>query len=405
MKVYVAIPLLREFENINTLLEHIFKQDFKNFHVVFCVNNPAEWYDFVPSSKGMASQVNLESFQIKEEENSYQNSYEKDLKDNLKTLDYLRSLNNPLITIIDKSTRNNAYPLKKSGVGYARKVIMDKIASIADDNDIIISLDGDTIFSPQYFSSVLYQFENNKDAHAIAVPYYHRLEGTEEQKKAALRYEIYMRHYLIEMLKINNPYAFTALGAAIAVKVGSYKKSWWYNSIFVRRRFLSVAKNKETWEILLWCDEHVYPKARLSDRVGFGTGPAIDKGMGGDWDSYPIYKTEYFENVKKTFDLFPTLFEKDVDTPLTPFLMKQFNTDDVWSPLRKNYKQINQFVRACETKIDGLRILQYLKSSCDDFNYFPYHKENLYSVRDYLYKKENNLRIKFDVNFHSVFKW
>lgn len=224
MKVYVAIPLLREFENINTLLEHIFKQDFKNFHVVFCVNNPAEWYDFVPSSKGMASQVNLESFQIKEEENSYQNSYEKDLKDNLKTLDYLRSLNNPLITIIDKSTRNNAFPLKKSGVGYARKVIMDKIASIADDNDIIISLDGDTIFSPQYFSSVLYQFENNKDAHAIAVPYYHRLEGTEEQKKAALRYEIYMRHYLIEMLKINNPYAFTALGAAIAVKVGSYKK-------------------------------------------------------------------------------------------------------------------------------------------------------------------------------------
>ena len=157
--------------------------------------------------------------------------------------------------------------------------------------------------------------------------------------------------------------------------------------------------------ILLWCDEHVYPKGRLSDRVGFGTGPAIEKGMDGNWNSYPIYKTEYFENIKKTFDLFPTLFEEDVDTPLTSFLQKQFNTDDIWSPLRNNYKDVKQFVRACETKVDGLRILQYLKSTCEDFSYFPYDDKKLYEVRDRLYQKENNLRIKFDVNYHTNFSW
>jgi len=45
------------------------------------------------------------------------------------------------------------------------------------------------------------------------------------------------------------------------------------------------------------------------------------------------------------------------------FLKDIFKTEYIWNPLRKNYKDSGNFVRACINKVDGLRILQFLKKS------------------------------------------
>ena len=58
----------------------------------------------------------------------------------------------------------------------------------------------------------------------LAVPYYHKLIG-DATDRLILRYEIYMRCYLINLLRIQNPYAFTALGSAMAVTVRAYRKA------------------------------------------------------------------------------------------------------------------------------------------------------------------------------------
>jgi hypothetical protein len=36
---------------------------------------------------------------------------------------------------------------------------------------------------------------------------------------------------------------------------------------------------------------------------------------------------------------------------------------NIWTPLRKNSRTVEQFRKACTDKIDGLRILQFLKHS------------------------------------------
>ena len=36
--------------------------------------------------------------------------------------------------------------------------------------------------------------------------------------------------------------------------------------------------------------------------------------------------------------------------------------DDIWQPLRHNHKTRERFVRACHERLDGLRILQYIKT-------------------------------------------
>jgi len=59
---------------------------------------------------------------------------------------------------------------------------------------------------------------------------------------------------------------------------------------------------------------------------------------------------------------FPDLFAGSVETPLDDFLHEETNTGDPWQPLRENHKTLKRFVRACHQRLDGLRILQYLKA-------------------------------------------
>ena len=105
----------------------------------------------------------------------------------------------------------------------------------------------------------------------------------------------------------------------------------------------------------------VKPAARFSNRVFFGTGPAIFKGAKGDWTSYPIYHPLLFQEIKKNYELIPTLFHEEIDTPFITFLKQQFQDENLWQPLRKNSKNVEQFTKAFHEKADGLRILQFFK--------------------------------------------
>jgi len=126
---------------------------------------------------------------------------------------------------------------------------------------------------------------------------------------------------------------------------------------------------------LTWNSEKVYPAARYSDRVGFGTGPAMLKGKDGDWSGYPVYPFEYFDEVKFNYDLFSDLFLKDVVTPLDEFIQQKFGNQNIWQPLRENFKTKENFIQACHHKLDGFRIFQYLKWRNSENNFSD--EENL----------------------------
>jgi len=112
----------------------------------------------------------------------------------------------------------------------------------------------------------------------------------------------------------------------------------------------------------------VYPQARFSDRVNFGTGPAMIKGNTGDWSSYPFYLPEQFEKIKSTYQSFELLFDKNFETPMSQFLKIQMKKDNIWQSLRKNSKTKESFAHACMQLVDGLRILQFLKSDYQNYS-------------------------------------
>lgn len=363
-----------ELENLQQLLNCISTQTYKNFELFVCVNQPDEWWNI------------KEKISICER--------------NILTIDKLHDVREFPVTIIDRSSRGRGWNGKHFGVGWARKTIVDEISGQAAPNDILISMDGDIEFESTYFESVATVFDSCPDAVALSIPYYHRLTNDEQANRAILRYEIYMRNYAINMLRIRNPYAFTALGSAIAVRVSACRSMGGITPHKSGEDFYFLQKLRKFGKIIISHHNKVYPAARFSDRVFFGTGPAMIKGKSGDWRAYPIYNYRLFDEVKQTFDSFSGLLEKDFSTPMTEFLINQFGKDNLWKPLRVNYKNKQKFIRACKNKIDGLRILQYLKWKHRKGNYD--NENNLLEFLKTFYRaeaenfisllKENNLK-------------
>ncbi len=333
--LHIAIPAMNEAAFLQHTINSLKRLQHDNYRVWICVNQPDIWWN------------DPEKFIV--------------CQNNLQTLSYLHNLGWKSLHIIDHSSQGLGWKGKALGVGQARKVIMDTINLEALPQDIIVSLDADTIVEPDYLTSVESLFERFPAAVALSNPYYHRLTGHAHLDRAMLRYEIYMRHYALNLWRIRSPYSFTALGSAIALPVGSYRKIGGMTAKKSGEDFYLLQKLRKTGWIANHNTSTVFPATRYSDRVFFGTGPALIKGSNGIWDSYPIYNYQLFDQVEDTYNLFEILFQKSAETPMTGFLNQLFGEDDIFDPLRKNCKNRNQFIKACHHKVDGLRVLQFLK--------------------------------------------
>ena len=390
--ISVAVPMLAELENLPALLEMLNRQTFRNFTFYCCINNPDEW-----------------SCSDNEEERRM-------YADNQATLGRLLSFqfSNPdsKIVILDFSSPGRGWKGRKRGVGWARKELFAAIAHDCADNELVVSLDADTDISETYLESVLCTMNAHPEHSALCVPYYHPLSGNEIQDRAMLRYEIYMRHYLLNLLESDNPYSFTALGSAMVFSLWAYRRVGGITPLQGGEDFYLMQKFAKTGQVLLSCNEVVRPQGRRSSRVPFGTGPAIAKGLDSMDSTYPLYPAEGFRSIAETFALFPRLYEEDIETPMNDFLRQQLKTDELWQPLRKNFKTRDLFVHACQERVDGLRILQYLKtfpqrrpedelrtfcnnhriSLSDSFDFRTSPITEINALRDALFELEQSLR-------------
>ncbi|MCK4948415.1 MAG: glycosyltransferase family 2 protein [Candidatus Aureabacteria bacterium] len=337
MKIYVAIPVMDEPEWLFRCLDALSAQDYTCFEVWICVNQPEEWWN------NPGKQQSCDN--------------------NRQTLKKLSGYNAVTLNIIDKSSPGCGWACRAGGVGRARKTIMDTICGEAEDDDIIVSLDGDTLTEKGYFSSLAESFGSNGSIAGISVPYFHNLVSDEKINRLILRYEIYLRYYAINLWRINSPYAPTALGSAIAFPVWAYRRVGGMPPRESGEDFYFLQKLQKMGTILSWIPERVHPAARFSERVLFGTGIALQKASQKGWAAYPIFSPDLFDNIGKTIALFPQLFKKNIETPISPFLREKFHTDDPWAPLRENHHNVEQFIRACHERFDGLKIFQYLRSN------------------------------------------
>lgn len=338
-RLHIAIPAMDEMEWLPRTLASIEQQACcEDFSVYVCVNQPESWWNLPEKSAMCENNRQLLQWLMR----------------------YREQCGYPLV-VMDRTSPGRGWQGKQEGVGWARKTLFDHILGASGTNDIVVSMDADTEFGSNYLASLTRTFTTHPQWIALTVPYYHRLTGEETADRAMLRYEIYMRHYALNMLAIDSPYAFTAIGSAIAVRADALRKIGGITPMKSGEDFYLVQKLRKMGNIGTWNEECVYPATRFSNRVPFGTGPAMLKGAGGDWDSYPIFSQQSFQKIADTYKVIDRLFTEDIDTEFVRFLQQQFKTKDLWGPLRKNNKTVEQFRRAFHEKADGLRILQFLR--------------------------------------------
>ena len=337
----IAIPALDELDYLPATLDALSKQDTHLPFVVYvCVNQRDDYWE----------------------------SAEKKIvcENNQKLLDFLLGYKSLTLHVLDYASPGHGWKGKKAGVGFARKVLFERILSECDSKDIIVSLDADTMIKPHYLQSVAEQFERNPETTALSVPYYHPLNGDNETRdKALLRYEIYMRNYAVNLLKINSPYGFTALGSAIAMRADALRKIGNITPLQSGEDFYLVQKFCKMGGLSLFNTECVYPAGRYSDRVPFGTGPAMLQGSLGVWDSYPIYHHSFFKPIHQAYGKLKELYENTLsveENDFLRFLQKENQKPDIWQDIRKNVSDYQHFVKAFHQKADGLRILQFLRA-------------------------------------------
>lgn len=339
--IRVAIPAMDELDFLPATLDALLQQKTNfPFEVYICVNQPDKYW---ADSKMHTICDN-----------------------NRKLLDYLQNYHFLTLHILDYSSPGKGWTGKKFGVGFARKALFDKILSESEPNDIIVSLDADTYVKPEYLESVATPFVLDNKLNALAVPYYHPL-GTHDEtcNRSMLRYEIYMRNYALNLLTIKSPYGFTALGSAIVMRAAALRKIGSITPLQSGEDFYLVQKFCKMGGLSLFNTECVYPANRYSDRVPFGTGPAMLLGSKGIWDSYPIYHYSHFEPIHEAYAHLHDIYDGTFDISSNDFLyflQKDNQKQDIWDDIRQNVSDYPHFVKAFHQKADGLRILQYVRT-------------------------------------------
>ncbi len=375
----IVIPALNELSNINDLFNSLSLNSIKYLKetlIIIVVNN-----------------IISEENNIIEENRKLLESLRKRAKDN----------SNLNIGIIDASTTDKALPIKNGGVGLARKIGMDLSLKYFDYNNdrkkILLSLDADCLVSNNYLVEIIEKF-NNEDLNVAVINYEHILPEDELRKSAIINYEIFLRYYVLGLTYANSHFAYHSIGSTIVCDVESYVKVGGMNNKKAGEDFYFLEKLAKSFTISKINKTTVFPSARISNRVPFGTGPRIKRFLENPQNEYFLYSPKTFEILKKWLELFSgnkysrnaaELLKKAkiINAQLHNFLIEQKFVVN-WNKIIDNSKTDVQLTKQKINWMDGFKTLKLIHYLRDTFA----PNENMFDAIDKLFR---NMEIKSNI--------
>jgi len=202
---------------------------------------------------------------------------------------------------------------KHAGAGMARKIGMDEVVrrfnAINRPEGVIISTDADCLFSTNYLRQIELAF-SRKSCFAATLNFKHRIgEMADPKQQLGIQlYEDYLHYYKKALDYVGFPDSIYTIGSAFAVRADAYVKQGGMNRRQAGEDFYFLNKLTKLGKIVEINDAYVYPSARVSDRVPFGTGAAMTKWMNDADDLSLTYNFAAFCDLKVLFDQVDSLF-------------------------------------------------------------------------------------------------
>jgi hypothetical protein len=208
---------------------------------------------------------------------------------------------------------------KFAGAGMARKIGMDeairRFNAINKPDGVIVSTDSDCLFSPNYLQAIEATF-STKSCFAATLNFKHRIgEMKDVRHELGIRlYEDYLHYYKKALDFTGFPDSIYTIGSAFAVRAGAYVKQGGMNRRQAGEDFYFLNKLTSLGKINFINEAFVFPSARISDRVPFGTGAAMNKWMNNSGDLTQTYNFAAFRDLKYLFDRVEMFFRIDLNS-------------------------------------------------------------------------------------------
>jgi len=286
---------------------------------------------------------------------------------------------------------------KWAGAGLARKKGMDEAVRrfnhLGRPKGLIVSLDADTLVEKNYLVEIENHFKNNPKHVGATVSFQHQKDQLDQrQLEGIILYEKYLDYYKNALSYTGYPFSLFTIGSAFLVTAEAYVKRGGMNRRQAGEDFYFLQNLVQLGKVGEIKTTKVYPSARLSDRVPFGTGPILQKWMNREEDLKLTYNLNAFSDLKNLFDTKESYFkiekiqfEKiilDLPKSVQQFLIK----DQFWHELvdlNKNCSSIKSFNSRFYHKFNAFKILKFLNFAHENF----YSKDSLTGQMELLQNK------------------
>lgn len=329
--------------------------------------------------------------------------------DNQKTLAYLKKIKSKVnISFVDAASSGKEMDNKNGGVGLARKIGMDlaltKFDYLSINKNIMICTDADCIVDSDYISEISQEFNRN-NFEAAVVNFAHDISGRDEETKAIICYEIFLRYYVLGLSFAKSDYAFHTIGSTMLCTPDAYVKVEGMNKRKAAEDFYFLEKLAKIYPIGEIKSTFVHPSKRSSWRVPFGTGRSVDRYLSNSRDEYLLYDPKSFVILKTWLEVFfdnlvpnPSSLIKisnNISPALSDFLSKQDFGNFINKVLLKNNNP-NEIEKQKHFWFDAfrtLKLIHYLRDA-------TYPNINMFDAIDELLKIikiENSIKRKSEI--------
>jgi hypothetical protein len=186
---------------------------------------------------------------------------------------------------------------------------------------------------------------------------------------AIRRYELFLRVYVLGLCQAGSPYAFHTVGSAMACLAESYARMGGMNIRTAGEDFYFLQHLAKTGGIAQVKGTVVYPSARASHRVPFGTGRSMSRLLGKEEGAVLFYQRDCYQTLKEWLVLIaqnlPSVGEEirarseKISSHLGDYL-DSIGFVSVWDKLRKNFPDPSNRMTGFHGWFDGLKTMKLI---------------------------------------------
>ncbi|GHT61003.1 hypothetical protein AGMMS50239_11010 [Bacteroidia bacterium] len=271
-------------------------------------------------------------------------------------------------------------PGHQTGAGLPRKLGMDEAIRHfhGDKSGILVSLDADCLVEKNYLIEIYWHFKEY-GLNSATIAFHHPVENLDEAdplRQATVQYEMYLHYYRSALEYCGYPYPYFTIGSAFAVTAETYTKAGGMGKQQSGEDFYFLQKVFPLGKTQFIDTTCVYPAARTSDRVPFGTGPALQKMLNENTTVKMTYRFEAFKSLKMLFDHLDSLFKqpagiietftKNLPEYLSLFLQEDGFTEKM-AEINQHTATLPNFRKRFFNYFNAFKIVKYLNFVHPDY--------------------------------------